>query len=246
MTNSDIKMKLEGTYFKAKFLRRPNRFLSYISIEDQDLELQAHVPDPGRLKELLIPNAEILVRQEQNTQRKTKYSLVGVKFGDIWVNIDSIFTNRIFEREFHRINEFLDYKIIKSEYTFGKSRFDFLLENKKNKKKTLVEIKGVTLVENNVAMFPDAPTARGARHVKELSEALELGYETFIVFVVKRKDSDVFKPNWKMDPLFAANLLEAHKKGVGVIVVTCDYDPVDKKEINIVKQIPFTLELEAK
>ena len=234
-------MKLEGIFYKAKFLSRPNRFLSYITIDQKKGKQAAHVPDPGRLKELLIPGVEVIVRQELQSNRKTNFSLVGVKKDDIWVNIDSIFTNTIFKEEINKIEDFLDYRILKSEYTFGKSRFDFLLENSKTKKKALAEIKGVTLVENGLALFPDAPTTRGAKHVSELAKAVKQGYEAYIIFVVKRSDATAFKPNRATDPKFTRVLKEAAKAGVKIIVVKCNYEPIIEKEITLIGKIDYHL-----
>ena len=234
-------MKLEGTFLRAKFLTRPNRFLSYIKLENTNDKQAAHVPDPGRLEELLIHGAEVIVRQEQQTNRKTKYSLVGVRKDDIWVNIDSFFTNTIFKEEFNKIDVFLDYKILKSEIVFGNSRFDFLLENVKTRKRALVEVKGVTLVENGLALFPDAPTTRGTKHVKELVKAIEHEYETFIVFVIKRSDAYRFKPNKLTDPKFTQALREASAAGVNIVVVKCEYDPLVKKEITIIGKVDYDL-----
>ena len=233
-------MKLEGTFHKAKFLSRPNRFLSYINLENNNGKQAAHVPDPGRLKELLIPGAEVIVRQEQQVNRKTKYSLVGVKKDDVWVNIDSIFTNTIFKEEFNKIDNFLDYKILRSEYTFGNSRFDFLLENLKTKRRALVEVKGVTLVENGLALFPDAPTTRGTKHVKELAKALKHDFESYIVFVVKRPNATSFKPNKETDYKFTEALINASKAGVKIIVVKCSYEPIIKKEISIISKLEYS------
>ena len=105
-------------------------------------------------------------------------------------------------------------------------------------KKELVEVKAVTLVENQVALFPDSPSKRGARHVKELSEALDDGWNAHIVFIIKRKDATSFMPNEKMDPIFTKELKLAIHKGVKVTAAICDYDPVNKKEINIIEEIP--------
>ncbi len=234
-------MKLEGIFHNAKFLSRPNRFLSYINLDHKSGKQAAHVPDPGRLEELLMPGAEIIVRQELETKRKTKYSLVGVKKDDVWVNIDSIFTNRIFKEEFNKIDNFLDYKILKSEFTFGNSRFDFLLENMQTKKKALVEVKGATLVEDGLALFPDAPTTRGVKHVKELIKAINQDFEANVVFVVKRSDAISFKPNKHTDPKFAKALVEASTAGVNIIVVKCSYDPIVKKEISIIGKLEYSL-----
>ncbi|MHA1954901.1 MAG: hypothetical protein ACW96U_13245 [Candidatus Heimdallarchaeaceae archaeon] len=101
-------MKLSGVFCKARFIKRPNRFLSYIRLEESNQEVKAHVPDPGRLQELFIPEAELIVRKENKKNRKTAFTVVGIKTGEIWVNIESTFTNRIFEEEFNKLSEFKD------------------------------------------------------------------------------------------------------------------------------------------
>ncbi|MHA1667364.1 MAG: DNA/RNA nuclease SfsA [Candidatus Heimdallarchaeaceae archaeon] len=235
-------MKLEETYIKARFLRRPNRFLAYVVLEEKNEEVKAHVPDPGRLKELFLPNAFILLRKESKAKRKTAFTVVGIKTGEIWVNIESIFTNQIFLKEYKKIEKFKEYVIVRAEISFGNSRFDFLLQHKKTKKFALVEVKGVTLVKKGLALFPDAPTMRGAKHVIELVKALKEGYESHIVFIIKRKDAEKFKANEETDKIFAQELRKAISKGVNITVVKCNYDPLVKNEINIIKEIPFVQE----
>jgi len=233
-------MKLEGQFECATFLQRPNRFLATAKLEKSRKEVTVHVPDPGRLKELLIPKVVVLVRQERGTKRKTKYTMVGVKKGEIWVNIESIFTNKIFEYEYKKIPSLKAYEILQTEYTFGNSRFDFLMRNTQSNKKTLLEVKGATLVENGHALFPDAPTKRGTKHVRELEKAVREGLEAFIVFIVKRKDAFKFSPHKVIDPKFSQELENARNKGVKILAVNCSYEPLEK-EIEILKEIPVVM-----
>ena len=234
-------MKISGTFCKARFTRRPNRFLAYVLLDESNQEVKAHVPDPGRLKELLIPDAELLVRKEKKEKRKTAYTVVGVKSRNIWINIESTFTNKIFENEFSKLSDFTDFEITKSEYTLGSSRYDFLMINKKTGKEVLVEIKGATLVVDDLALFPDAPTTRGVKHLRGLSEALNLGYESIIVFIVKREDANKFSPNKKTDPLFSKELKIAIEKGVKAYAVNCSFDPIFKREINFIEKLPIII-----
>ena len=233
-------MKLEGKFECANFLRRPNRYLAFVNLENSQKEVAVHVPDPGRLKELLLPKTVVLVRQENGQNRKTKYTMVGVKKDEIWVNIESAFSNRIFQSEYKKISSLKNYEIVKAEYTFGKSRIDFLMKNKNNED-VLVEVKGVSLVENGHALFPDAPTARGAKHVKELQEAVLQGWEAIIVFIIRREDASRFSSHKGIDPKFTEQLIEAQEKGVKIIAVSCKYDPLEKKEISIIKEVPVIL-----
>ncbi|NPD90262.1 MAG: DNA/RNA nuclease SfsA [Asgard group archaeon] len=230
-------MRLSGTFCKARFIRRPNRFLCYVRLEESSQEVKAHVPDPGRLKELFTPEAELIVRKENKKDRKTAFTVVGIKTGKIWVNIESTFTNRIFEEEYEKLSEFNDYKIEKAEFTFGSSRFDFLMKNKKTNKKALVEVKGATLVNEGLALFPDAPTTRGIKHLRGLTEALKQGYESFIIFIIKREDATSFSPNQETDPLFSQELQYANEKGVRIFAFNCYYDPLDIKEIGILRRV---------
>jgi len=234
-------MKLEGNFELAVFLRRPNRYLAYVCLENSKNEVAVHVPDPGRLKELLIPKTLVLVRQEDGKKRKTKYTMVGVKKEKIWVNIESAFSNTIFREEYKKIPSLKDYEIIRSEYTYGNSRIDFLMKNTQTNQEVLLEVKGASLVENGHALFPDAPTARGARHVKELEEAVSKGQEAIIVFIVRREDAVKFSPHKQIDPKFAKQLKSASEKGVKIVAVVCKYDPLGKGEITIENELPIIL-----
>jgi sugar fermentation stimulation protein A len=234
-------MKLSGAFCKARFVKRPNRFLSYIRLEESDKVVKAHVPDPGRLEELFLPDAELIVRKETKKDRKTTFTVVGIKTGEIWVNIESTFTNKIFEEEFAKLPEFKNYIIEKSEFTLGSSRIDFLLKNKITGRKALAEIKGATLVVDGLALFPDAPTTRGSKHLRELREALKSGYESYIVFIIKREDAIRFSPNQKTDPIFTKELLLAEESGVKIVALKCSYDPIEKREINVLETIPISI-----
>ncbi|MHA2073910.1 MAG: DNA/RNA nuclease SfsA [Candidatus Hodarchaeales archaeon] len=236
-------MKLEGKIYFAKFKDRPNRFVAKVVLNTsgntEKIEI-VHVPDPGRLIELLTPDADVILRKSSNPKRKTKYSLIGVKTSDIWVNIDSILTNRLFREDFKTLKFFQDYEILKPEFRFRNSRFDFLMWNKITSQKTLVEVKSATLVKNGLALFPDAPTLRGTKHVKDLISAIDEGYQSAIVFISKRSDANCFSANKEIDPKFTIALGKALRKGVQIIAVNCKYDPVEKKELKIFKEIPIT------
>ncbi len=138
--------------------------------------------------------------------------MIGVKKGKIWGNIDSFITNRLFQKEYTAIPSLQQYRIIQSEYTFGNSRFDFLMKNIDTLQKALVEVKSVTLVKNGVA-FPDAPTIRGSKHLNELIRAIEIKeYQSFIIFVVKRNDICSFKPNKVIDPHFFSSVKNSYSE----------------------------------
>ncbi|MHA1973597.1 MAG: DNA/RNA nuclease SfsA [Candidatus Hodarchaeales archaeon] len=241
-------MQCAEDYVPAKFIERPNRFLAIvelknISFNDEMLKrIKAHVPDPGRLKELLVHGTDVILRRSSNNKRKTQFSLVGVKNNNIWVNIDSQISNKLFHEEFSKIEPLFGYRIKRGEFTYGKSRIDFLLEHKETKNEALVEIKSVTLVEGKQALFPDAPTKRGLKHVLELIDSLKEYSAAFIVFIIKRNDPEMFKPNYTIDPDFAKTLLLARDKGVFIIAVKCIYDPVKTKTLRITEEIKVILD----
>ena len=236
-------MKLEGKTYFAKFKERPNRFIAKVELnktKNDDRVILVHVPDPGRLIELLTPDVDVILRQSTNPKRKTKYSLIGVKTSDIWVNIDSIITNSLFKLDYQKIEKLKNYEIIRPEFSFRKSRFDFLMHNKITSQKMLVEVKSVTLVKNGLALFPDAPTQRGTKHVTELIDAIDEGYQSTIVFICKRNDAHSFSANKEIDPKFTSILGKAYQSGVQIIAVNCVYDPIEKKELTILSEIPIT------
>jgi sugar fermentation stimulation protein A len=201
----------------GNFIDRPNRFTVKFS-HDQGIDM-AHLRDPGRLKELLKHDAELLLRPALNSKnRKTKFDVIAVMKDDLWVLINSGFHSDIAADliDFQLIEEFSEYSIERREYTYGKSRIDFLLTDK-NEKKMLLEVKGCTLVEDGLARFPDAPTSRGKKHVEELIMSKKESYEAAILFLIFCEDSRCFSPHFNMDPDFSNALKDAHKKGVNII-----------------------------
>lgn len=203
----------------AKFINRPNRFIANIHI---DGKIQAcHVKNTGRCKELLIEGALIYVEELNSSNRKTKYDLISVYKGDRLVNIDSQAPNRVFHEWLLERELFKNISLIKPECKYNKSRFDFYIEA--DNKKIFVEVKGVTLEENGVVMFPDAPTERGLKHLKELSDCIDEGYEAYVCFVIQMKDVLYFTPNYKTHEEFGQTLKEVSKKGVNIIVFALNY-----------------------
>ncbi len=201
----------------GKFVDRPNRFT--VTFQRGGKLENAHLRDPGRLKELLTPDADLLLRHALKLgNRKTKYDVIGVLKGDMWVLINSGFHSDIAADLIGSqiIGEFKGYSILKREFTYGKSRIDFLLTNQ-NEEKMLVEVKGCTLVENGLALFPDAPTLRGKRHVEELISAKKDGLNASILFLIFCEDAVEFSPNFKMDPEFSTALKTAYQNRVNVV-----------------------------
>ena len=211
------------------FKERPNRFTvtfeTFSSVDKVSSIEKAHLRDPGRLKELLIPEASLLIRPAQNpANRKTKYDVIAVRSEGIWVLINSGFHSDLAGEliESGIIGELSDYRVEKREYTFGKSRIDFLLKSSGNKveetmNKMLLEVKGCTLVEEGQARFPDAPTLRGKKHLEELIKAKNEGLGSAVLFIIPRGDANIFSPNWEMDPDFSSTLEQAEKENVLII-----------------------------
>lgn len=221
---------------RGNFQERPNRFT--VIFNSHGKTEKAHLRDPGRLKELLIPNVSLLLRPAQNQRhRKTRYDVMAV-WKDRWAVINSGLHSDLAAAliETDLIHEFSNYQVQKREYTYGKSRLDFLLSTKDSllstkdslltnrestpdrENKMLLEVKGCTLVEDGLAMFPDAPTTRGKRHVEELIQAKEEGLDAAILFLILRDDAVKFTPNWNTDPDFSEALTRANEKGVKIIV----------------------------
>ncbi len=205
--------------FHGKFVERPNRFTILFKTEECGEGKLAHLRDPGRLKELLIPGITILLRKAtENPTRKTKYDVIAVLNNDHWILINSGFHSDIAAELINSrvIDAISDYKIIRREFTYGNSRIDFLLTNDK-KENMLLEVKGCTLVIDGKAKFPDAPTSRGKKHIEELTSALNDNYNSSVLFLILVEDAIEFAPNIKMDPDFSRALFEANKQGVHIL-----------------------------
>lgn len=202
---------------RAKFLSRPNRFIANIEIEGEN-EI-CHVKNTGRCKELLIPGADIFVQEFDSKIRKTKYDLISVYKKNRLINMDSQVPNKVFGEWVKNSSMFENIDLIKTEQKYGNSRFDFYLEA--DDKKIFVEVKGVTLEEDGIVMFPDAPTQRGLKHLNELSLCVDEGYEAYVVFIVQMKNVRYFTPNLKTHKEFADALHKANQKGVNIMALDC-------------------------
>lgn len=232
-----MKMLLPATLIEAEFVARPNRFLSRVKIKGEVVD--SHVPDPGRLKELLFPGARVLVEPKSGENRKTKFATVMVYSGSELISINSQLPNRFVRHclDNQLIPEFSSWKVKKQEYTLGKSRFDFLLE--RDGKEKLVEVKSATLVEDGIVRFPDAVTSRGRRHVLHLAESINADRSAAVLFIVQRSDGHAFEPHWQRDPAFAEALLESVQKGVELLIYTAHLTP---QSMTLGQSIPYALE----
>ncbi|MBQ7007418.1 MAG: DNA/RNA nuclease SfsA [Oscillospiraceae bacterium] len=202
---------------KARFLSRPNRFIAHIDI-DGKTEV-CHVKNTGRCRELLTENATVFVQESDNPNRKTKYDLISVLKGEKLINMDSQIPNKVFGEWAQNSGFFGEIKLLKAEKTFENSRFDFYIETDNDK--IFVEVKGVTLEQDGVVMFPDAPTERGVKHINELCRCIDNGYKAYIFFIIQMDNVKYFTPNRKTHPQFADALKAAAEKGVGIYALDC-------------------------
>ena len=208
---------------KGRFLERPNRFVAHVEIDGR--EEVCHVKNTGRCRELLVRDRTVYLDKAKNPGRKTKYDLVAVEKGQRLINMDSYAPN-IAAGEF--LPKIFPNCIIKPEYTYGNSRFDFYIED--NNRKILLEVKGVTLEQDGVVMFPDAPTERGLKHVNELIGCTKDGYEAYLLFVVQMDKVKYFTPNNGTHPQFGEALKKASQEGVNILAYDCAVTP-DSMEI---------------
>ncbi len=201
------------------FISRPNRFIANVEI-DGAVEV-CHVKNTGRCAELLIPGGSVFLRKADDPARKTKYDLISVYKGEVLVNMDSQAPNKAAAEFIPKLFEGVT--LIKPEAKHGDSRYDFYIES--GERKIFMEVKGVTLEENGLALFPDAPTQRGVKHLKGLVSCLDEGYEAAVLFVIQMKGVDRFQANARTHPEFAEALREAAKAGVQVFAVDCLVSP---------------------
>ncbi|MFW9914044.1 MAG: DNA/RNA nuclease SfsA [Candidatus Thorarchaeota archaeon] len=199
----------------AQFIRRENRFLAKVLLTESGNQVFAHVPSPGRMRELLISRAPVLLAAATNPHRKTAYDLYAVKTSqDILVIIDSRVANKLVKEAFQN-QQLFSITELTSEKQFGNSRLDFFA-SKPSGKDVWIEVKSVTLNEQGIALFPDAPTSRGSRHLEELISAVQQGYEAIVMFIIMRNDCRRFSPNEATDPRFASTLRRAAEQGVSI------------------------------
>lgn len=209
-------MKYENTK-RAVFLDRPNRFIAHVDLNGQTETV--HVKNTGRCKELLIPGTEVILEESVNPARKTKYDLICVNKSGRWINMDSQVPNKA-AAEWTRAGRLFPEEVtLKTEKVYGNSRFDIYVESPC--RKAFIEVKGVTLEENDIARFPDAPTQRGVKHVEELIRCQEDGYEAYLLFVIQMKGIREFEPNWSTHPQFGEVLQKAQNAGVHLLAYDC-------------------------
>jgi len=214
-------IEIKGKIFRGDFIERSNRFLALVNIDNK--VVPCFLPNPGRMHELLISGVEVYAKEINNLNRKTKFDLIGVMHEGEVVSLDTRVPNKlVFEALKNKdLEEFNMYDFFKPESKYGRSRFDFFLSN--SNEKCLLEVKSCSLVENGVALFPDAPTLRGKRHLLELINAKKEGYRTCVLFVVQRVNADVFAPNDETDPDFGEAFRKALINGVEALAYYSEF-----------------------
>ncbi len=199
---------------EAKFIARPNRFIARVDLDGN--ELVVHVKNTGRCRELLLPGAKVYMEKAANEGRKTLYDLVAVEKDGHIINIDSQAPNAVVKEWLLGLGAF---DVVKSEYRYGDSRIDFYME--KSGERYLMEVKGCTLFRDGVGYFPDAPTERGARHLRELTGAVREGISTMVAFVIQGEGITEVRPNSETDPEFTRAFYEAVDAGVKILFLRC-------------------------
>ncbi len=195
---------------EGRFISRPNRFIAYVEIDGR--KEKVHVKNTGRCRELLTDQAVVYLNKSANLNRSTAYDLVAVKKGSRMVNMDSAAPNKAVEEWLLAGGLEEDIFMLRPETKFQNSRFDFYVETKD--KKIFIEVKGVTLEQQNVVLFPDAPSQRAVKHVNELTEAVQQGFEAYVILVIQMENVEYFIPNRETHPEFADALLRARQEGV--------------------------------
>ena len=210
----------------AIFVDRPNRFIAHVELNGR-LEV-CHVKNTGRCRELLIPGCRVYVQHQPSPTRKTAYDLIAVDKGERLLNMDANAPNQVFN-EYVRAGRFLrGWSVIRPETTHGDSRFDFYLESPGHR--LFAEVKGVTLEDDGVMRFPDAPTERGVKHLEGLARCVQEGYEAWAVFVIQTEDVRWMEPNRRTHPAFADAMRQAAQAGMHLLALDCHTEP-DRLEI---------------
>lgn len=219
---------------RCRFLERPNRFLARVEMEGQ--EVLCHVKNTGRCRELLNPGAVVYLQKSDNPNRKTGYDLIAVEKGEMLINMDSQIPNYVAAEWLRKGSLFPEGANIQMEKRYGNSRFDIYAEA--GERKAFLEVKGVTLEVEGQARFPDAPTERGVKHVRELMGCVQEGYEAYLLFVIQMTGIQSFAPNWDTHPAFGSALQEAARAGVQILAYDCQVRP---DEIVLDQPVPVLL-----
>ena len=219
---------------EGRFIQRPNRFIAHVELNGE--RVVCHVKNTGRCRELLIPGARVLLQRAENPARKTAYDLISVWKGERLINMDAAAPNAVFAQWLREGGLGFVPSLVKPECTHGDSRFDFYFE--REGRGCFAEVKGVTLEEDGAARFPDAPTERGVKHIRELQRAVSQGLDATLCFVIQMKGIRSVAPNDGTHPAFGAALREAAAAGVRVAAWDCDVTP---DSLTIRRPVPVIL-----
>jgi sugar fermentation stimulation protein A len=223
----------------AVLIERPNRFLGRVHLDNKVIEV--FIPNPGRMLELMLPGNEVFLRENIASHRKTDYDMIGLEYNGVLISIDSNLPNRFIKRLLlsHELPFFNDYEVVIPEPRAFDGRFDFKLTGVSGS--TFIEVKSCTLVEDGRAIFPDAPTVRGARHLRHLAAALQGNQvvRAAVIFVIQRPDAKIFSPNDETDPNFGDALRFAQACGVEIFPIVTK---VVEWDLKMIKQIPYELD----
>ena len=222
----------------ATFLVRQNRFSALVRLSEDAPPIPVHVKNTGRLGELLLPGAHVYLTESQNPARKTRFDLIAVEKEGRLFNIDSLAPNTVVAEALAqgRIAGIGPVSFFRREKTFGQSRFDLYYEA--SHRRGFIDVKGVTLEKNGLALFPDAPTARGTKHLLELMVARQAGYEATVLFLLQFQGASAFSPHADRDPIFTDILKKASKNGVTILSYDCHVLP---QSLTMASPIPVLL-----
>ena len=218
----------------AIFLDRPNRFIAHVQLEGKPVV--CHVKNTGRCRELLVPGCTVYVQYCPGPKRKTVYDLIAVQKGEKLINMDAAAPNAVFREWLSAGGPGFVPETIRPEYRYGDSRFDFFFTHEN--RCALAEAKGVTLEENGIVRFPDAPTQRGVKHLLGLSRAVQDGWECWAVFIIQMSQVRHFEPNWTTHPAFGEALCQAQAAGVKLLALDCRVEP---NRLQVLGSVPIQL-----
>ncbi len=220
---------------EAIFVKRLNRFVATVKIDGQYTDV--HVKNTGRCQELFVEGRVCYLLESKNDKRKYKYDLIAIYKEELLINIDSQVPNKVVEYHINNGDLFENVMIVRREVTYQDSRFDLYMERKNGEctEKIFIEVKGVTLFEGDRGIFPDAPTERGTKHLRELIDAKKEGYRAIAFFLIQAKGIKSFSANMDRDPKFAQMLTRAKNEGVEIMCYNCDVKPYDIKINDVVR-----------
>ena len=230
MMNS-LTVKLSFKLLKGKFVKRLNRFMAEIELDGE--KFLAHLPNSGRMLTVLSPKCEVFVKETNSPNRKSKYTMFAVRHENVPIIVDTRFANKLTKTliEKRLFPPLRKYRVLKENVSKNSSRIDFLLG--RNGQRFYLEVKSVSYVVNEVAMFPDAPTLRGRKHIQTLIKCLKEGFKAGVLFTLQRPDARIIKPCYEIDPEFSKLLETAYKRGLNIFTQTLIFQPLSNIKIEV-------------